>query len=106
MYTALKWCGRLDVVPLALTCLSQCSLCMVLKSLQNTKKYFNEFKVFNEFCEIYHFEHVQFLTSMLILFSNLFPYLYPTNIFISEPRTVSDDINTRVTMLGYFTIPK
>lgn len=43
MYTALKWCGRLDVVPLALTCVSPCFLCMVLKSLQNTKKSFNEF---------------------------------------------------------------
>lgn len=47
MYTALKWCGRLDVVPLALACVSQCFLCMVLKSLQNSKKCFNEFYSLN-----------------------------------------------------------
>lgn len=101
MYTVLKWCRRLDV-PLALTCLSQCFLCMVLKSLQNTKKYFNEFDSVK--CIILNMYN--FLLSCSFYLVIYFHILYSNNIFISEPYTVSDDMNTRVTMLGYFIIPK
>lgn len=83
MYTTLKWCGGLDVVPLALTCLSQCFLCMILKSLQNTKTYFNEFdSVKFVILNVYNF-----LLPWSFYLVIYFHILYSTNTFISGPQS-------------------